>query len=103
VQTKFLAGARRELVQVKAAQPRPTESQCVFLPVIAVIPDKVNRTGLPVQQSVERLDTVAEDHIHSCSTFEDDAGSIFNRRASAALQPVPSTPRSEGRGFSGQV
>jgi hypothetical protein len=65
VQTKQPSASRREHVQVEAARPFFVPLQCVLLRVVAVIPHKVYRAALSVQQAVQRLHAIAVDQIHS--------------------------------------
>lgn len=66
MQREFPAAAGGELVQIEPSEPLSAKAQCVLLPVVAVIPDEVARSGLLVQQAVERLHPVAIDKDHCC-------------------------------------
>lgn len=61
VNAKLLAGARSELIKVKATQPLSTKAQGIFLSVVAVVKDKVHRTSLLVKQAIERFHPVPID------------------------------------------
>jgi hypothetical protein len=66
MQAKLLAAARGELVQVKAGQPWATKAKGVLLPIVTVIPDEVARSGLLVQQAIQRFHPVSVDENHFC-------------------------------------
>ncbi len=59
VQAKLFAAAGCELVKVESGVPAATESQRVFLPLVAVVPDEVDRASLLVKQAIQGLDAVA--------------------------------------------
>ena len=65
MQTKLLAAAGGELVQVETRVPAAPKTKRVFLPVVAIVPDEVDRFCLPVQQAVQRLHPVAVDQQHA--------------------------------------
>ena len=82
MQPQFLAAARRQPVLVKARQPGAAKTQRVLLSIIAVIPDEVARTRLPVKQPVEGFHPVTINQNHAVII-----GSVFsNRKASIAAQ-----------------
>ncbi|MBT9137088.1 MAG: hypothetical protein DDT34_02175 [Firmicutes bacterium] len=62
--TKLLAAASRELVQVEASGPALVPLERMFLGFVAVVPDVVDCPGLLVQQSVQRLHPVAVSKNH---------------------------------------
>jgi hypothetical protein len=65
VNTKLLAAACGELVQVKAGKPFTTEAKGVLLAVVAVVKHKVHRARLLVQQTIEAFDTVSVHEQHT--------------------------------------
>ncbi|SFF55756.1 hypothetical protein SAMN05518865_101490 [Duganella sp. CF458] len=85
-------------VQVAPLDPRSLESQGIFLPVVAVIPDEIHRTAPLIKQSAQRLHTIAKDENHTVILY---SISQISRRA-IATQSAPFTPRPEGRDFSEQ-
>ena len=52
VNTKLFAAASSELVQVKPREPFAAKAYRVFLAIVAIVPDKVHRTGLLVEQAI---------------------------------------------------
>ena len=64
VQGKFLAAARGQAIEVKAARPTLIPFQRLELSVVAEIPDEVAGTRLAVEQSGQRLDAVSIDQQH---------------------------------------
>ncbi len=68
MQPQFFAGACGQLDQVESAVPFAVKSQRVFLPVVAIIPDEIDRLCLPIKQAIERLDAIAVNEIHRCLT-----------------------------------
>ena len=98
MQPQFLAAASRQLVQVKSGQPWTAETQGIFLPVVAVIPDEVHRAAPLVKQSVQRLHAITAYGNHAVSLY-----SIFNLERTTPSESAPFTPRPEGRGFSEQI
>ena len=68
MQAELPAGAGRQLDQVEPAQPRPIKTQGIFLPVIAVVPNEVDRAGLSIQQASVGFDTVTVDQLHTSLT-----------------------------------
>jgi len=97
MQPQFPAAARRQLVQIKSREPWAIETQGVFLPVVAVIPDEVHRTGPLVKLPVQRLHTITAYDNHTVILY-----SIFNSERTTPSESAPLTPRPEGRGFSEQ-
>jgi hypothetical protein len=71
MQTDFLATPCGEVVQVEASEPFSPPLDGVFLAVVAVIPDEVDRSRLFVQQPGQRLNAVSvrEDHAMNFTTF----------------------------------
>lgn len=65
IQAQLTPAPGGELIQVKPGMPVPAESQRIFLPVIAKVPDEINRPTLPIQQSIQGLDTVTIDQNHA--------------------------------------
>lgn len=64
VQAQLLAAASREIVQIKPGKPATAKPKRVLLPVVAVVEHERHRTGLPVQQAVQRLHPVSVDKEH---------------------------------------
>lgn len=63
-QPEFFATARRQVVKVKSARPLLTPLQSLLLHIVAVVPDVINRTGLRIEQPVQRFDAVSIDLNH---------------------------------------
>ncbi len=53
VQTEFFITSACKVVQIKTGEPLPTEPQCVLLPIVTVIPNKITCLGLPIQQPIQ--------------------------------------------------
>ena len=88
MQAQFLAATGRQLVEVKSRQPRAAKTQRILLPIVAVIPDEVTRTRLPVKQPVKGFHPVTINKNHAVII-----GSVFsNRKASIAAQSAPFLP-----------
>ena len=66
VQSKLLAAARCELVQIESGMPATAKTQGIFLPVITEIPDEVAGPALLVKQAGERLHPVSVNQDHFC-------------------------------------
>jgi len=98
VQTQVLATALCQFIQVKAGVPAPSKTQSVFLPIVAIIPDEVTCSGLPVKQSCQGLDAVTIDKNHTVIIY-----STPTERQRLLAQPAPFTPRPKRRGFSEQI
>ena len=85
VQSKLLAAACCELVQVEPSGPSLAPFERVFLRIVAEIKDVGNRPRLLVQQAVQRLHTVAVNlRAHWCFRYS----SIARRMCSATESPV---------------
>ena len=67
VQSKFLRGSRGQNVQIKSARPTLIPLQRVFLRVVAIVPDVVDRAALPVEQADGRFDSIAISQQHCIS------------------------------------
>ena len=65
VQSKQLAAAGGQAVQVETRRPNLSPFQRLPLDIVAVVPDVVHCSRLSVQQSVERLHAVAVDEHHT--------------------------------------
>ena len=66
VDTKFLGCAARKFVQVKAGGPLLAPLEGLFLHIVAIIPDKINRSGLLVEQTSKRFYAVTVNLNHFC-------------------------------------
>lgn len=66
MQAKFFTASSSELVQVESGQPWTAEAKRIFLSVVAVVPNKVARFGLPVKQTIKRFHSVTIDGNHIC-------------------------------------
>ena len=64
VQSKFLGTSGGQDIQVKPTGPTLIPFQRVFLGVVAIVPNVVNGAALPVQQSPERLHSIAVNQDH---------------------------------------
>ena len=62
--SKFVRRAGGEFVEIKSSRPFLVPFECLFLHVIAVVPDKIHCSGLAVKQSGERFDPVTIDENH---------------------------------------
>ena len=91
MQAQLLAAAGRQLIQIEPGQPRPPEAKGIFLPVAAVIPDKVTRAGLPVEQPGEGLHAVTIHKDHAVIIYS----TSINRKATIASQSAPFLPAPE--------
>jgi hypothetical protein len=58
VDAQFLARPGSEFVQIEPAEPLAAKAQRIFLSIVAVVKDKVHRTGLLVQQAMQRFKAV---------------------------------------------
>jgi len=72
IQTKFFAAPCGQVAKVKSSQPFSVPSQSILLSVIAIVPDKVDRTRLLIQQAVQRLHAVTIDKDHFSNHYEMD-------------------------------
>jgi hypothetical protein len=64
VQSKFLGTSGGQDIQVKPTRPTLVPFQRVFLGVVAIVPNVVNGSALLVQQSAERLHSIAVNQDH---------------------------------------
>lgn len=103
MQSKLLTASRRQLDQVESRMPASAETQGILLPVVAVVPDKIDGPRLPVQQASQRFDAVSVDQFHVCLTSTERISSVTAAHALTPAESVPFTPRPEGRGFSEQI
>jgi len=64
VQPEFRTGARGQSTKIECGQPGPAVSQRVFLPIVAKIPDEINRPRLAVQLASTGFNAVSvgQDH-----------------------------------------
>ena len=65
VNSQLFARTRGELVEVKATEPLASKAKRIFLPVVAIVEDKVHCPGLLVEQAVERFDPVSVHEQHT--------------------------------------
>lgn len=74
VNAKLWATAGGKSVQVKTAQPSTPKAQRVLLPVIAEIPDEVDRSRLAIQLASQRFHAVTVGHKHGLIVKENVNG-----------------------------
>jgi len=97
MQPEFFAAACRQSIQVKSSEPWTVETQGILLPVVAVIPDEVHRTGPLVKQSVQRLYAISAHGNHTVILY-----SMINLERTTPSESLPFTLHPEGWGFLGQ-
>jgi len=64
VQSEFLGTSGSQDVEVKPTRPTLIPSKRVFLGIVAVVPNVVDRAALPVQQPTETLHAIAVNENH---------------------------------------
>src|SRR6266404_6744431 len=64
VQGQFLAGSRRQPIEIEAGRPALIPFQRLLLSLVAEIPDEVAGTSLAVEQSSQRFDAISIDQQH---------------------------------------
>ena len=66
VNPEFYRRSGGEFVEIESGWPFLAPLERLFLNVVAVVPDKIHRSGLAIEQSGERFDPVAIDDNHFC-------------------------------------
>jgi hypothetical protein len=64
-QAQLFTASSSQIVEGESAQPSFTPLQRVFLPIIAEVPDEINRSGLLIQKASQGLNAVSVDNVHS--------------------------------------
>ena len=64
MQPQFLAATGSESDEIETCMPAAMETQCILLPVITIVPNKVNRPCLPIQQAGQRFHAVSKNQSH---------------------------------------